>query len=49
MVTMKTINCERCGKEVPLRAWPRKYCTHCSNLVARERQAAYREKKKKAE
>lgn len=40
------LNCERCWKQIKNTWGWKKYCTHCSNIVARERQAAYREQQR---
>lgn len=40
------LQCERCWKEIKSNGWKKKYCTKCSNIVARERQAQYRADKK---
>jgi hypothetical protein len=40
---MKTIPCERCGKEIEMR-WRRKYCNKCRREVDKELQRKYVEK-----
>lgn len=46
IIQIRMINCERCWKEVKNNWGKKKYCTKCSNIVARERQAAYREQQR---
>lgn len=43
--SMKTTNCQRCGKEIE-RRWARKYCTQCRKIVDDERYKNHRKESK---